>query len=188
MVNNYTRWWLPAFILLFSPAWFGAAPGHAMEFGSLWPSESCAVCGKPFRHTGLDIAGREGDRVLFRRHMRFFASGYDTTGWKGYVLAGRHANTFTVLIFHLDNIPVFAKGEDLYGKTIGTVANLERRKTSPHLHLGYRKAPYTGTSLLPIVGALPDCPHEAKVLPEFPEHFLDPSRLGRIIEVVPVYR
>jgi hypothetical protein len=74
---------------------------------------------------------------------------------------------------HVEGVPFFSLGEDLYGKYIGKIADLG---SNSHLHLGYRGKKFDPS--LSIKGALPPaiCTSGTQNLPAFSEAFYWPNK------------
>lgn len=148
---------------------FFQGPAYSYSWGDRWDYGKCNICGKYYKHVGIDIGAKAGKKVYFKDHLYYVTKGKDSKNiWKEYIVVRNANNTFTYVVWHLSRIPTFSSGQDLYGKFIGYVADLPSNYVD-HIHVGFRKAPFH--SSLSIKGALPDCGHKPSGLPKFPEYF-----------------
>jgi hypothetical protein len=154
---------------------FFATNVFAWDFGADWTFNWCTKCKKYFKHVGKDISAKANQKVIFTDNMYFVKKGSDGE-WHSYLVARDAKNTYTYVVWHMDNIPNFKSGDSLNGKQIGTVANMG---SNTHIHVGFRNAP--SNDFVSQRGALPNCNHNkpaysgGKDLPQYPEKFADPK-------------
>lgn len=149
------------------------------------PSESVIVlkkgCNKTWKHMGEDYMAPVGKDVYFHRSGVVKKIAEDKSGWKWYVVMESNWTTFT--IHHLKERPWWleegkyydaGQGEGIY---LGQVADLSKKGSPSHIHIGQRSCRYDGSKVA-TAGALPACDHkkENDGYPKAPEKFKAPDR------------
>lgn len=156
-----------------------AATVYSYGFGDNWQYAQCSYkkSGKTvwvnYKHVGVDRMAPAGKQVVVWDHIYFRQKHLDSNPqWRWAVVADTFDSKATYLFMHLENVPNFQSGEDLYGQVIGTVAD---QGSNSHIHASYRGKPFN--SSMSYKGALPPsvCTDGRNGLPNYPEAFAPPN-------------
>lgn len=149
-------------------------------FGEDWQYAQCSYKDKrsgktkyvPYKHVGVDRMSPAGRQVIVWDNIYFRQKHLDSDPrWKWAVVAETYDGKATYLFMHLENIPDFQRGENLFGRVIGTVAD---QGSNSHIHAAYRGQPFNAS--MSYKGALPPsvCTDGRQGLPNYPEAFAPP--------------
>lgn len=134
------------------------------RFGTLWAPGECPSRALK-RHTGVDYRASKNSPVYAPMDGIVRQSHLDGK-WRYGVVVEDLTKSFTVVFWHME--PTVRVNDAVRaGQRIGSVADMG---SNTHFHFGYRRGPYTPTSLH---GALPQS--NCGGYPAFPEQFVSPE-------------
>jgi len=102
----------------------------------IWPSGNNYLSGYDYspntNHTGIDIAGKEGDAVWAADHGVVVYAGWNNFGY-GNIVVIDHGNGWQTLYAHLSSISVVCGQSVFQGGALGSIGSTGK-SSGPHLH------------------------------------------------------
>ena len=170
---------------------------HSFGFGDNWTYGTCDKCVKKDskgkctkyetiykKHVGVDKYSKNeaGYCVYAKTDLYYIDKWSYSDDWKTgifmYPKGSASGNYKTYSVLHIESVPSFKKDENLKNKLIGRVAtSLNNGKSSPHIHIGYRKESFYTDTMTAKAGALPpaECVRNTDGYPAYKEKFDTPD-------------